>query len=406
MKNVRIKKTLLLLVALIFLLSSTLFAIDFNLVANANAGLEDLGTDENNFDYRVNIWPSLSTLVGDFGEFTMSAGFTFGMEYDEIFYVPELLQTALTMRFRNFGIRVGRINYSDPLSFIAEGLFDGAEFIYNTKAGRLNIGAWYTGFLYKKNVNILMTDNEKEKNIIPVDYGDFLNTYFAPRRAFASIGWEHPSVGEFIRMNTALIGQIDLAEEDEKYHSQYIVLKAGFPVKSFLLEIGGSLGFYQSSADNNIALAGELGLYWLISSKFNNRISLTGRIASGVSEDICGSFVPITSKYYGFLFKETLSGLSIITLNYSGRLGRAFGTSLNAAYFIRNDLGTFTGYPISIDSKGYFLGPDISAKLIWGPASDFQINLSGGVFLPILGNAGPKEKLQWRVELSTTIAIF
>jgi hypothetical protein len=349
-------------------------------------------------------------LVGDNGEFIASAGFSLGMEHDEFYYVPELLQTSLTMRFGKSGIRVGRFNYSDPLSFIAGGLFDGLQFFYNSGAGSFHAGAWYTGLLYKKSANILMTETDRDGYNTLLDYGNFLDTYFAPRRIFASIGWDHSSLGEFVHLNTAIIGQIDLTKENEKYHSQYLILSAGIPVKNFLFELGGSLELYQTPADEsqfNIALAGEFGINWLISSIFNHRISLTGIIAGGVIEDFSGAFNPITTKYYGYIFQQTLSGLSVFTLNYSGRLSKAWGASLNAAYFIRNDLGTYHGYPVSYDSKGYFLGPDFSAKIIWGPVSDLQINLLGGVFIPSLGNAGSsEEKLRWHIGLAATMKMY
>ncbi|MDR0322237.1 MAG: hypothetical protein LBI28_12115 [Treponema sp.] len=403
MKSTHIKKILLTLIAFT-LLPSALFAANFGLALNAGAGYGNAETGENSFDYQIDILPRFSMLIGDNGEFEMSAGFTFGMEYDEFYYVPELLQTVLTMRFGNSGIRVGRFNYSAPLPFVTDGLFDGFQFFYNSDIGNFHIGAWYTGFMYKNNTNILMTDNDRDIYSTFVDYGDFLNTYFAPKRALASIGWEHLSVGEFVHLNAELIGQFDLTEENEKYHSQYLILKAGIPVKNFFLELGGSLEIYQTSDESNIALAGEFGLYWQFSQKFNSRLSLTGRIASGVIENSCGAFVPITTKYYGYIFQHTLSGLSVFTLNYSGRLTKALGVSITAAYFVRSDLGTYNGYPVSKD--GYFLGPDFSAKIIWSPASDLQFNLIGGAFVPALGDAGSEEKLRWCVELTATIALF
>jgi hypothetical protein len=408
MKSPRIIKTLLIF-AVFMPLPSALFAANFGLVLNTGAGYGNPVTEENNFDYHVAVLPRFSTLVGNNGEFTAAAGFALGMKYDEFYYVPELLQTALTMRFGNLGITVGRFNYSDPSSFIAEGLFDGLRFFYNLGAGSFHIGAWYTGLLYKKNANILMTENDRKSYDTLVDYGDFSNTYFASKRIFASLGWEHPSVGEFIHLNAALIGQFDLTEKDEKYHSEYMILKAEIPVKNFLIELGGSLELYQTPSDEsqfNIAFAGDLGLYWQFSQKFNSRLSLTGRVSGGAIENVCGVFNPITTKYYGYIFQQTLSGLSVFTLNYSGRLTKTLGTSINAAYFVRNDLATYSRYPIAENSEGYFLGPDISAKIIWSPASDLQFNFVSGVFVPALGNAGPEEKTQWHIGLTATIAVF
>jgi hypothetical protein len=138
----------------------------------------------------------------------------------------------------------------------------------------------------------------------------------------------------------------------------------------------------------------------------NSQLSLAGRIASGVTENFCGAFHPITTKYYGYIFQQTLSGLSVFTLNYSGRLAKTLGASVSAAYFVRGDLGTYTGYPTVADSKGYFLGPDLSAKIIWSPASDLQFNFISGVFVPAMGTAGPEKKPQWHIGLAATMAMY
>jgi hypothetical protein len=397
-----IKTTLTLLVFL--LLPTSLFAFNFGLAVGVDAGYGNPGSEESSFDFQTNVLPSFSMLVGDNGEFIAMAGLSLGVGNSGFFFVPELLQTALTMRFGNMGIKAGRFNYSDPSSFVVEGLFDGFQFFYNSSLGNFHIGAWYTGFLYKKNAAILMTEGDQESYNALLDYGDFLNTYFAPRRIFASIGWEHLSLGEFIHLNTAIIAQFDLTKE-EKYHSQYVVLKAGIPFKNFLFEFGGSLELCQTASKFGIALAGEFGVYWQLPTRFNSRLLFAGKIASGVTGNI-SAFVPITTKDYGYIFHPTLSGLSVFTLDYSARLTKAWGASATLAYFIRNDLGTYRGYPVDATGRGYFIGPDFSVNAVWSPFSDLQLNVTGGVFVPALGNAGPKEKAQWHIELAATIKIY
>jgi len=387
----------------------SLAAYDFGLVVNQNVGYGNNGTDDNKIDYQADILPRFSGLVGDNGDFFVSAGMTLGYEND-FYYVPEILRTEFSLRFGNFGIRAGRISYSDPLSLIAIGLFDGVQFSHNSTAGSFNIGAMYTGLLYKKNANITMTAIDQEKYDSVLNYSDFYDTYFAPPRFLASLGWEHPSVGEFLRLKTSIIGQFDLADADEKYHSQYIILKAGIPVNSLLFELGGSLELSQAlSADedsSNIAFAGVFGVYWTLPSSFSSRLSFTGTIAGGKVDDSIGAFVPITTKYYGSIFEQKMSGLSVFDLNYSARLSGAVGTSLSMLYFVRNDLGTFRGYPLSADNDGYFLGAELFARIIWSPVSDLQLNLGGGAFLPSMGNAGPDSNPWWRIELTAILAIL
>ena len=401
-------KIKIILLALIILLPVSLSAADFGLVVNINGGYGGYGEEDHNFDYKADFWPRFSALLGDNGELLITAGLTLGMTDEDFYYVPELLHTELTMRFGSSGIRLGRINYSDPLSFIAEGLFDGFQFFHSSGAGHFHIGAWYTGFLYKKNAQIAMTANDLEILNNDLDYDDFFNTYFAPKRAFMSMGWEHPSIGELLHLNTAIIGQVDLSDSDSWYHSQYLIIKAQVPINQFLIELGGSLETSQIADEEpfTMAFAAEAGFSWLFASVYNSRLSLTGRIAGGRIDDTFTAFTPITTKHYGVIFQQNISGLSVFTLDYSSRVTQTLGASATASYFVRNDLGTYNTYPVNPDNNGYFLGPEFSARVIWSPASDLQLNLTGGAFVPALGDAGPKEKLQWRVELTATIALL
>jgi hypothetical protein len=390
-----------------FFFLSPLSAYDFGLVINENGGFGNAVSEDNAFDYKVDILPRFSTLIGDNGEFILSAGFSIGIDQD-FFYIPELLRTEFSMRFGDSGIKVGRINYTDPLSFIANGFFDGAQYYYNSRIGSFNVGAWYTGFQYKKRVNIAMTEDDQTALNTPFEYGD-IDTYFASKRVVASIGWEHPSIGELVHLNTAVIGQVDLNGTDTDYHSQYVILKAAMPIDNFLFELGGSVEFSQQTvADENkfkTAFVGELGLFLLFPSKFNSRLSFTGIIASGGTNDSIGTFIPITGKEYGYILRSNITGLSIFSLNYSTKFNNFFGGSFTASYFVRND-GTFVNYPVSTDSSEYFLGPEASFRITWSPASDLQLNLGGGAFFPSLGDAGPKEDIKWRVDLSVIMSIL
>jgi len=402
MKNSLFKIFLILLLPLPVSLS----AFDFGLVVNANGGVGNTVSEDDIFNFKVDILPRFSTLIGDNGEFIVSAGFSIGKD-EETFYVPELLRTEFSMRFGNSGFKVGRVNYSDPLSFIASGLFDGVQYYYNTGAGSFRVGAWYTGLQYKKRANIAMTEDDQIALYTPFEYGDFYDTYFASKRMFASIGWEHPSLDEVMHLNTAFIGQVDFNGADTRYNSQYLILKAGIPINNFLLELGGSIEFSQNEDNKfNTAFAGELGLFLLFPSKFNSRLSFTSLIASGGTDDVMGAFIPITGKEYGYILKAKIPGLSIFSLNYSSRFNNSLSGSFTASYFVRGDLGTFIDYPVTAGSEGFFLGPEVSARMTWSPASDLQFNLGGGAFFPSLGNAGSEEKINWRVDLTVIMSIL
>jgi hypothetical protein len=70
------------------------------------------------------------------------------------------------------------------------------------------------------------------------------------------------------------------------------------------------------------------------------------------------------------------------------------------------DLKAYSGYPLSSDSNGYFIGNEFFARLLWSPASDLQINLGGGLFMPSLGNAVPNAGNFWRVELNAVFSLL
>jgi hypothetical protein len=398
------------------------YAADFGLLLGQHAEMNTEGGEEaapspGGFEYQASLLPHFSMLFGDSSELYVSAGFSLNVE-DTVYFVPELLRTEYSYHSGNWRIRVGRIPYADPLGFIATGLFDGARFTYNTKMGNLGIGAWYTGLLYKKSANITMTAEDQISWNTPLDYDDFSNTYFASRRFLASLDWEHPSVAELLNLKAAVTIQADLSGRDEKYHSQYFTVKAAMPFKSFGFELGGSLETAQSkqapngadtSDDNdfNAAFAWDLGVFWTLPTKFDSRLSLTGLFAGGNTGGKVAAFVPITGHLYGDIIQAKLSGISVLSLDYTARFIESLETSLGTSYFVRNDLGTFMAWPINYaDNTGYFLGPELFLRLDWNPVSDIQLSLGGGVFLPGMGNVNPDEKPKWHAELTAVITIY
>jgi len=401
------------LAALLFLLTSvSLAAFDFGLVINQYAGY---GYEEgdiasvmlNKFEYKANILPRFSFLIGENGDFLLSGEITI-WEDDGFHGVPELLGTEFTIRFGGSVFKAGRMHYADPLSFIADGLFDGVQFSHNTTVGIFSAGAWYTGLLYKETANITMTANDKAIYYKALDYGNFAGTYFAPRRLLLSVDWRHPSFAQMFSLKAAVTGQIDLSGADERLHSQYLTAKASIRVKRFLFEIGGSLQTAQTlQADDSqftVAFAGNFGIFWTLPTNFPSRLSFSGHFAGGRVNDSIGVFIPVTTEAFGDIFMPKLSGLTILELGYAARLNRTVGANLSTSFFIRNDLETFNSYPVKGDSNGNFLGTEFFARLIWAPFSDLQFNFGSGVFSPSLGNVSD-EKPQWRVELSVILAL-
>jgi len=407
------------IILLLLLVPASLGAFDTGLLLLQNAGLDGdkSGIDlSNGADYTATLIPRFSFFPGKSNSWDVfiSAGVTANYDNDEWSFFPELLRTEISGQIGSFRMKAGRIPYADPLNFVVNGLFDGAQFFVDTTAGTFNAGAWYTGFLYKKKAYITMTPEDYiSYYFIPLDYNYFADTYFASRRVLAALSWEHPSLAEIIRFKFALVGQFDLNARYNPYHSQYASLKAGILVKQFVFELGGVFQTAETirAAEEerfNIGYAGELGVSWALPMAIQSQLSLNGQYSSGRAESgIVAAFVPITAKEQGIL-KARFSGISIIDLDYSIHFHQTLSAGLTASYFIRNDLGTYRGYPLndSGNSDGHFLGGELLGRLIWSPISDLRFNLGGGIFFPSLGDAAPDADYRWRVELGLILSIY
>jgi hypothetical protein len=407
----------LLFVTCYLLFGFPLFAVDVGLVLDLNA--EYSGTDgDTAFSYKGVAIPRVTGLIGNAGDFYISAGLNFKNDPDgnnppsgpaelPLCLVPELLRTDLSWQTGNMGFTVGRMAYGDPLGYIASGLFDGARFSQYTNIGTFSIGAWYTGFLYKKRAHIAMTEKEYTANNTAIEYNkDFFNTYFATRRVLAAVDWEHEGLGNRAIARLSLLSQFDLS--DEKLNSQYLAGKAIIPVETkvpngaFNLNIGGCFELIEASdytvsaSPNEIrpAFAAEAAFAW---SNLVHYISLNAKYASGAS-DTFSAFLPLTTNTQGQIFRPKLSAIAVLSMDYIARLRETFSIGLYPAYFMLNDSESVKG--------NRFLGGEIFAACYWSPAPEININLGGGAFLPSLGNVTPEGKTSWRVELNVVLSLF
>jgi len=398
---------------LAFLLPATLAAYDFGLILNQTLGYGNSSGDAD-VDYEAAIVPRFSALLGDSGELHISASVKVAYENNGWNFVPELLRSEFLWNFGHSDLSLGRMMFADPMNIAALGLFDGARFSHHTAVGTFGAGLWFTGFLYKNRANISMTGDDAEALQAELDWNHFADTYFASRRLVAAMYWDHPSFAELMRLNVALVAQVDLNEGDRPYHyhSQYLIAKATLPIQGFIFELGGAVEVAQTVSGNgndfNIGLAGDIALRWMPPAAFHNMLSLTGRFTSGQAESgPMSTFTPITALTYGDVLAAKLPGLSVIGLNYTARLHHTFSTSLNVSHFVRSDLGTFTAWPLDGEANdNFFLGTEIFARFIWSPVSDMSFNLGAGAFLPALGNVAPNANPRWRVKLALTLALY
>ena len=391
-------------ITLLLLPNLPLFSVDLGLVLDQTAGVSGSG-DTTTFDYTGTLIPWLSAFITANNEFYMSAGLNMDFKSDTWTFIPELLRTELSGRFNNGSFNLGRMSYSDPLGFVADGLFDGARFAFDTRAGIFSLGAWYTGLLYKDRAKITMTAKDLELAGTDLDFSNFTDTYFAPKRIVAALGWEHPSIGNFARAKISALGQFDMTGED--FNTQYFVGKLSLPGASVVLDLGACLELKEESGEDlKTAIAGEASLAWLTPIPVYDRLMLLGRYSSGSTEAM-SAFVPVTTVGQGSILKPKLSGISIVSVDYAARLAQSFAMSVSSNYFIRTDGLTYLSYPVDQGtSEGYFLGNEFFAWLLWSPVSDLRINLGGGIFLPSMGNVAPEASNLWRVELNVILSLY
>ena len=393
---------------LLMLSAFSLFAWDIGLNLTNTAVYEDFDSSGDTLDkvrYTGTAIPWFSTFIGSDGELFVSAGISAEYTNKQLYFIPELLRTELTLRFGDgISLVMGRTQYADPLGFVFSGLFDGVRFRADIGESTLGAGAWYTGFLYKKNANITMTETELAVFDEDINFSDFSRTYFAPKRFAAALDWEHPGLAEIIRLKLALIGQVDLSEGDD-LHSQYFIASLGIPVRSFVFNLGGAAGLAQNAGNNSQFFAAlEAGISIALPTSFHDSLQFNARYSSPMMNDSFVAFIPITTESQGNVLNAKLTGISTLNINYIARLREDFSLGLQSSYFILNDLRTYAGLPSG--REGYFLGNEFYGQAVWSPVSDLQFKLGGGAFLPMLGNADPNSRVLWRVELNLIFAVF
>ena len=400
------KKTLPLLAVVFHLCAFSLHAFDFGLVFSQDAGFDIPAFDFENigFDISGSLMPRFTMPLGKTGRLYISAAINY--KTDPFVIIPELTRTDVNFNFGNVNLNIGRMFYSDPLGITASGLFDGARVSIITRNGNILATGLYTGFLYRERAAITMTTNELKSSYDKVDYNDFVNTYFAPSRVLAALEYDNPSIAGFLCLKTSIITQFDTG--DDNLNSQYLTAVLSVSGKSVIFDLGGCFELIEYKDEVTPAFAADIGLTFILPTKLEKHINLSARYSSGVSEDkTIGAFLPITTVSQGEIAQAKFSGLSLLSLDFTGRLAKSLSAKAAFTYFIRNDLGTYRYYPVTGgDSEGFFLGAEIFGRLIWTITSGIRLNFGTGVFIPALGDAAPDADILWRTKLNLVLSIY
>jgi len=390
-----------------FFCTISLNAVDFGLVLSQNveSNVPTSNIEETSFDNITTVlMPRFSAPFVGKGYLYISGAISY--EADSSIAVPELTRTEIFLKGEYANLNVGRIFYNDPLGLTASGLFDGAQVSFITNNGNIRATGLYTGLLYRKRALITMSPDELKNSHDKVDYDDFDNTYYAPRRILAALDYDHPSLGGFIDLKTSILTQFDVSGEN--LNSQYFTAALYIPIKSLIFNLGGCFELIEYNDETTPAFVTDIGLTFILPTKLAKRIKLSWKYSSGVSEDkTIGAFLPITTVSQGEIVEAKLSGLSLFSLDFTGRLAKSLSANTAFTYFIRNDLGTYRYYPVTGgDSQGHLLGAEIFGKLVWTITSGIRLNIGTGAFIPALGDAAPDADVLWRTKLNLVFSIY
>jgi hypothetical protein len=165
------------------------------------------------------------------------------------------------------------------------------------------------------------------------------------------------------------------------------------PFGAFSLDLGGCFELIEANDKTGSAFAVETAFTWKNPVHY---ISLGAKFASGES-DTLAAFLPLTTNTQGHVLQPKLSGITMLSLDYTAKLHETFSAGLYPAYFLLTD---------SESGGKNRLGGEIYAVLYWSPAPDISVNLGGGAFMPSLGNSAPDENIKLRVELHVVISLF
>jgi hypothetical protein len=388
-------------------------AADFGLVIQQTPEYTNVAdTAEGNPGYTGTYLPWVSADLGSAVRLYLSARLSTVYEAGEWKYgnLPLLFETErFSLSWRPLPplfLELGRLRFQEPSGFIASGLFDGARGNLVLGKARLNLGAFYTGLLYKETAKIVMSSGDAEQYALPPDYAN-PKSYTASRRIMISAGAEFPDLTPRTRAALNGLAQFDLNGGDSSLHSQYFTLTYTVaPRESLALRGTAAAGMMENQeAEAAAHFAAAAGVDWEPPGALQDMVQGEFRWSSGKVHERIGAFAPVSSNAQGQVFTPALSALMIVRGKYTARPSRDFSAAAEGAYFFRTDGETLSGagYPPSASRA---LGGELYGSLVWAPVSDFAVTAGGGAFFPGLGDVFEKEApVRWKVRAGIILSL-
>jgi hypothetical protein len=398
----------------IFLWDVSAGAADFGLILAPSGGYASgIGTEGFNFSGSLSPW--VSAAIGEEANFYFSGKIMFkGFEYGEKAWtwppLVELDRVELSFRpARTVYLTLGRQQFRDNAGMISAGTFDGLAGNFGLGRLRLSGGVFYSGWLYKETVEILLTQLDRTNYSKPLDYGDFFNTYFASRRMILSLTGDFPDFSSRSSLSLCALGQFDLNDysgTETGLHTQYLEARYGIepldPLR-FTVTLVGELAESKGSTVQG-GLAAAFGLDWEVPGSLTDLFSLELRWGSGAVSEYIGPFRPVNGIAQGQVFTPTLSGTMNTRASYTARLHRTLSLNTAGVLFWRTDVETLRDMELDSASTERFLGTELYGRLIWAPQSVMQLNAGGGLFFP--GGAFVEgTPLRWSVNMSLVLSL-
>jgi hypothetical protein len=322
-------------------------------------------------------------------------------------YVLEMERTELTLRpASGLYLSLGRQRFGDTAGLVASGLFDGADFSMKLGMSRLSLGLYYTGLLYKETANILLTQGDRERYEKPLD-ADGFEGYFASRRMLMALTADFPDLTSRTSLTAQALAQVDVNDDSEKLHTQYLELRFGAdPLDPLHLTLGGIGEFLQRPDEFRGSVAAFGGADWEVPGTLTDMLSAEALWTSGRSGEQIRAFTPVSGRNAGRVFDGGTGALMKTALSYRVRPLGSVSLEAGGAYFIRTDLETLRDSELDGDSDSRLLGGEVYGSLLWAPDPAFRFSMGGGAFFPKWGDAYREDApVKWKVNVGMTLSL-
>ncbi|MDR1047363.1 MAG: hypothetical protein LBL64_06270, partial [Treponema sp.] len=278
------------------------FSADFGLILGTEGEYAD-AVYPDGFSVTTTVSPWVSTVFTDTTNLYVSGKMTFSYEEHREppgSYVFEVERTELTLRpAPGLYLGLGRQRFEDAAGLAASGLFDGAAFNVKLGMSRLSLGAYYTGLLYKETAQILLTSGDRERYQKPLD-SDGFEGYFASRRVLMALTADFPDLTSRTSLTAQALAQIDVNDDAEKLHTQYLELRfAADPLDPLHITLGGIGELLQGTDELRGSMAAFTGLDWELPGTVPDLLSAEALWTSGRSGEQTSAFTPVSGRNAG-----------------------------------------------------------------------------------------------------------